>query len=162
MCNESLQNVNIRTGLYGTWEIVCYKTNQRTCKSLLFQSSYFEFFFFFFIKTRNSFKIIRVTRTFLHSIFQWCTCYTEWHTQDIAAIRSRTCNTLLVPQRNYFPPSFAYASRTFSRHIFNSVVVSIDRDSSQKWWKTVAELKTSTCVTKKYKPAKLARDMSER
>ena len=60
---------------------------QPTCKSLLFQSSYFEFFNFFFIKTSNNSKIIRVATTFLDPVIQWRTCYMEWHTRDTATIR---------------------------------------------------------------------------
>ena len=64
---------------------------QSTCKSLVL-SSFCRDFHIFVIKTSNNFKIIRVAATFLDSIFkcavfQWRTCYTEWHTRDTTTIQ---------------------------------------------------------------------------
>ena len=64
---------------------------QPTCKSLVL-SSFCRDFHIFVIKTSNNFKIIRVAATFLDSIFkcavfQWRTCYTEWHTRDTTTIQ---------------------------------------------------------------------------
>ena len=58
---------------------------QPTCKSLLFQSSFFRDFFFFFHKGQQQFQDHKSS---YNLPWTFLPCYTDWHTRDTTTIRS--------------------------------------------------------------------------